>query len=96
MRPQLLAVCDEHRLEETMSHAVSNELPSSRSGSAIRSVIDAAAAWIRSTLAAAVKLWIARRDERILMQAAAHQLRDLGIERADIRRAVRTGRLGCG
>ena len=95
MRPQLQPVSDDHRLEETMSHAASNELPSSRSERARQTAIAGSAAWIRSVLAAVVKLWITRRDERILMQASAHQLNDLGIERADVRCAVRTGRVGC-
>jgi uncharacterized protein YjiS (DUF1127 family) len=36
-----------------------------------------------------VRLWIARRDERILLQAPPHQLEDIGIDHVDIRRAVR-------
>jgi uncharacterized protein YjiS (DUF1127 family) len=72
-----------------MSHIVPSWLDS-----AYRVAETGAAAWIRSVLRAGVRLWLARRDERVLMQAPAHQLTDLGIERADIRRAVRTGRVG--
>ena len=49
--------------------------------------------WVQPVFLAAVRLWIARRDERILMQAPAHQLRDIGIARADIRCALRGGRV---
>jgi uncharacterized protein YjiS (DUF1127 family) len=42
-----------------------------------------------------VRLWIAHRDERVLLQASAHQLRDIGIARTDVRCAVRSGRVGC-
>ena len=51
--------------------------------------------WVGSLFMAAVRLWIAHRDERILLQASAHQLRDIGIARADIRCAVRSGRVAC-
>ena len=34
-------------------------------------------------------VWIARRDERILLQASARELKDIGLDRCDIRRAVR-------
>lgn len=43
-------------------------------------------------LVAATKAWIARRDERILMQMPNYLLKDIGIGRADIGRAVRQGR----
>jgi uncharacterized protein YjiS (DUF1127 family) len=46
---------------------------------------------VQSAVMAFVRLWIARRDERILLQAPAHQLQDIGLARADIRRAVRVG-----
>lgn len=51
--------------------------------------------WVGSLFMAVVRLWIAHRDERVLLQASAHQLRDIGIARADIRCAVRSGRAGC-
>jgi uncharacterized protein YjiS (DUF1127 family) len=70
-----------------MSVAVSNEVQPS-AVTMIRSCV-------RSLFMAAARLWIAHRDERILLQASAHQLRDIGIARADIRCAVRSGRVGC-
>ena len=45
--------------------------------------------WIRRLLEAGLERWIARRDERILMQATGRELKDIGIDRCDIRRAVR-------
>ena len=50
---------------------------------------------VQSLFMAVVRLWIIHRDERVLLQAPAHQLRDIGITRADIRSAVRGGRGGC-
>jgi uncharacterized protein YjiS (DUF1127 family) len=50
---------------------------------------------VQSLFMAAVRLWIAHRDERILLQAPAHQLQDIGLARAEIRCAVRSGRIGC-
>ena len=47
---------------------------------------------LEPALAVATKPWIARRDERILMQMPDYLLKDIGIGRADIRRAVRQGR----
>jgi uncharacterized protein YjiS (DUF1127 family) len=77
-----------------MSQTVSSGFRPNRADGAYRLAVTGAAGWIRGVLKAGVELWIARRDERILMQAPAHQLRDLGIERRDIRSAVRTGRVG--
>jgi uncharacterized protein YjiS (DUF1127 family) len=45
--------------------------------------------WLRRLLEAGLERWIAWRDERILMQATACELRDIGLDRRDIRRAVR-------
>lgn len=45
--------------------------------------------WLWRLLEAGFERWIAWRDERILMQATACELRDIGLERCDIRRAVR-------
>lgn len=71
-----------------MSIAISNEIQ--------LSAIAKLRSWVQATFMAAVRLWIARRDERILLQAPAHQLRDIGITRADIRSAVRGGGLRTG
>jgi uncharacterized protein YjiS (DUF1127 family) len=70
-----------------MSIAVSNEIQSS--------AIAKVGSWMRLLFIAAVRLWVARRDERILREAPAQQLLDIGIARADIRRALRSGRIGC-
>jgi len=70
-----------------MSVAVTNE--------AHPSAVTMVRSCVQSLFMAAVRLWIAHRDERILLQASAHQLRDIGIVRADIRCAVRSGRVGC-
>jgi uncharacterized protein YjiS (DUF1127 family) len=45
--------------------------------------------WLRGFLETALERWIARRDERILLQASARELKDIGLDRCDIRRAVR-------
>jgi uncharacterized protein YjiS (DUF1127 family) len=66
-----------------------------RSGSttaALRDAFDRFRARLEPTLVAATKAWIARRDERILMQMPDYLLKDIGIGRADIRRAIRQGR----
>jgi len=93
MRPQLQAVSDGAELEETMSATASCETQASRSDSPFRIAVARAGSWARLLLAVGVKLWVAHRDERILMQAPPHQLRDIGIERADIRWTVRSGRM---
>jgi uncharacterized protein YjiS (DUF1127 family) len=70
-----------------MSVAVSNE--------AQPSAVTMIRTWVQSLFMAAVRLWIVHRDERILLQTPAHQLHDIDIARADIRCAVRSGRVGC-
>ena len=47
--------------------------------------------WIRPLLAAAVRAWTIRRDERRLLAMSEHELKDIGIARGDIARAVRQG-----
>jgi len=47
--------------------------------------------WIRPLLTAAVRAWTIRRDERILEAMPDHELKDIGIGRGDIARAVRQG-----
>lgn len=51
-------------------------------------------AWagLRMTLAAGVRTWIARRDERHLMEMPDYLLKDIGIGRSEIPSAVRQGR----
>ncbi|HKP23267.1 MAG TPA: DUF1127 domain-containing protein [Dongiaceae bacterium] len=51
-------------------------------------------AWVRlrTLLAAGVQAWIARRDERQLMEMPDHLLKDIGIGRSEIPSAVRQGR----
>ena len=51
-------------------------------------------AWarLRTTLAAGVRTWIARRDERHLMEMPDYLLKDIGIGRSEISSAVRQGR----
>ena len=48
--------------------------------------------WIRPLLAAAVRAWTIRRDERILQAMPDHELKDIGIARSEIPHAVRGGR----
>lgn len=48
-----------------------------------------AGSWIRRLLQAGRERWIARRDEHILLQKSEQELKDIGIGRADIHRAVR-------
>jgi uncharacterized protein YjiS (DUF1127 family) len=54
--------------------------------------LDGRFAWVHRLLATAMTLWIIRRDERMLLEMPDHQLKDLGIGRADIPRVVREGR----
>jgi uncharacterized protein YjiS (DUF1127 family) len=75
-----------------MSHT---DVIGNRSGStaaALRDAFDRFRTRLEPKLVAATKAWIARRDERILMQMPDYLLKDIGIGRADIRRAVRQGR----
>lgn len=67
-----------------------------RSGSAVAARRDVFGhVWARLELAllAAAKAWIVRRDERLLMEKPDDLLKDIGIGRADIPRAVREGRI---
>jgi uncharacterized protein YjiS (DUF1127 family) len=68
-----------------MSVTLSAEIPPS--------AIAKVRSWVGSLFMALVRL--AHRDERVLLQASAHQLRDIGIARTDVRCAVRSGRVGC-
>jgi uncharacterized protein YjiS (DUF1127 family) len=75
-----------------MSHT---DVIGNRSGSiaaALRDAFDRFLARLEPALVIATKVWIARHDERILMQMPDYLLKDIGIGRADIRRAVRQGR----
>ncbi len=47
---------------------------------------------LQPALTARPRAWTARRAERILMEMPDYLLKDIGIGRADIRRAVRQGR----
>jgi uncharacterized protein YjiS (DUF1127 family) len=51
-------------------------------------------AWtrLRTLLALGVQAWIARRDERQLMEMPDYLLRDIGVGRSEISSAVRQGR----
>ena len=48
---------------------------------------------LRTALAAGVQAWIARRDERLLMEMPDYLLKDIGIGRSEIPGAVRQGRI---
>jgi uncharacterized protein YjiS (DUF1127 family) len=52
-------------------------------------------AWTRGRLlvVAVARAWSARRAERMLMEMPDQLLKDIGISRCDIRRAVREGQL---
>lgn len=66
-----------------------------RSVSTITSLRDAsgrALAGLRTTVAAGVRAWIDRRDERQLMEMPDYLLKDIGIGRSEIPGAVRQGR----
>ena len=69
----------------------------SRSERALRVVVARMGAWARLCLAAGVEQWIAwrtaRRDERILRSVSGYMLSDMGIDRAEIRRAMRSERV---
>jgi uncharacterized protein YjiS (DUF1127 family) len=67
-----------------------------RSVSTITTLRDASGrAWagLRTTLAVGVRGWIARRDERHLMEMPDYLLMDIGIGRSEIPSAVRQGRI---
>lgn len=49
-------------------------------------------AWPAATLAFCTKAWATRREEEALMEMPDYLLKDIGIARADISRAVRKGR----
>jgi uncharacterized protein YjiS (DUF1127 family) len=66
-----------------------------RSVSPITTLRDASGrAWagLRTTLAAGVRAWIARCDERHLMEMPDYLLKDIGIGRGEIPSAVKQGR----
>jgi uncharacterized protein YjiS (DUF1127 family) len=58
----------------------------------LRAASGRAWAGLRTTLAAGARAWIARRDQRQLMEMPDYLLKDLGIGRSEIPSAVRQGR----
>lgn len=68
-----------------MSAAASTGARSAQSETALARI----GSWIRGFLETGLERWIARRDERILLQASVRELKDIGLDRCDIRRAVR-------
>jgi hypothetical protein len=58
-----------------------------------QSRVTRAGSWLRRLLTAGVNHWsawrIARRDERILRNVPAYMLTDMGVDRAELRRAMR-------
>jgi len=76
-------------LEETMPAAVSTAARVAGAESSLRIAAVRFGSWARLLLAAGMERWIARRDERLLLQKSEHELKDIGIGRADIQRAVR-------
>jgi uncharacterized protein YjiS (DUF1127 family) len=48
---------------------------------------------LRALLAALMREWCMRRDQRLLAQMCEHELADMGITRAQIEDAVRFGRV---
>jgi len=50
-------------------------------------------AWSAATLAFSTNAWTTRRDAEALVEMSDHQLKDIGIARADIPRAVWKGRI---
>jgi uncharacterized protein YjiS (DUF1127 family) len=59
---------------------------------ALRSAFGRLCARLQPALTARARAWTARRAERILMEWPDYLLKDIGIGRADIPRAVRQGR----
>jgi uncharacterized protein YjiS (DUF1127 family) len=96
MRRHLQIVVDAE-LEESMPTTASAAASASRSESRLRIVVSRTGSWAWLLLAAGVEHWIAwrvaRRDERILRNVPAHLLTDMGVDRADIRRAMRGERV---
>jgi hypothetical protein len=74
-----------------MSATASAEARASRSESPYR--VSRTASWFRRLVAAGVERWsawrVSRRDERILRNVPAYMLTDMGIDRAELRRAMR-------
>jgi uncharacterized protein YjiS (DUF1127 family) len=71
------------------------EVTTNRFGShvaALRYALGRFRARLQPALTARARAWTARRAERILMEMPDYLLKDIGIGRADIRRAVRQGR----
>jgi len=56
-------------------------------------LISATLAPIRAVLAALMREWCMRRDQRLLAQMCEHELTDIGITRSQIEDAVRYGRV---
>jgi uncharacterized protein YjiS (DUF1127 family) len=56
-------------------------------------LIRATFAPVRALLAAIMREWCMRRDQRILAQMCEHELADIGITRPQIEDAVRYGRV---
>jgi len=72
-----------------MPAAASTDARIAGSESSLRIATARTGSWARRLVAAAGERWVARRDERILLQKSEQELKDIGIGRADIRRAVR-------
>jgi uncharacterized protein YjiS (DUF1127 family) len=78
--------------EEKMTSPSLSIIRPNRPSGLLLNGLDRLCAWIYRKLATAMTLWIIRRDERMLLEMPDHQLKDLGIGRADIPRVVREGR----
>jgi hypothetical protein len=76
-----------------MSATASARAQASRSESPFRSIVIRTGQWVRRLLADGVERWnawrLARRDERILRNVPGYMLTDMGIDRVDLRRAMR-------
>jgi uncharacterized protein YjiS (DUF1127 family) len=58
-----------------------------------RNVLDQLLALLRLALTAGARARIARREQWLLLELPDYLLEDIGIERADIPRAIRQGRI---
>lgn len=77
-----------------MSYSLEGSLARKEPVRALGHFAEACAFWALKVLNAGLQGWIVRRDTRRLMEMPDHLLDDIGLGRADIVRAVRSGRVG--
>lgn len=81
-------------MERNVSYSLESGLVRKEPPRILGQIAEACAFWTLKALNAALQGWIARRDIRRLMEMPDHLLDDIGLRRADIVCAVRSGRVG--